>query len=65
MMIPFGTKSSIFNDHGYISRQPNNNPDVKIKPYVIDMGRENDVGNIVSAIANEVNIDSRYIGQMQ
>jgi ATP-dependent RNA helicase DeaD len=38
---------------------------VKIKPYVIDMGREHGVGNIVSAIANEVNIDSRYIGQIQ
>jgi hypothetical protein len=38
---------------------------MKIKSYVIDMGRENGVGNIVSVIANEVNIDSRYIGQIQ
>ena len=38
---------------------------MKIKPYVIDMGREHGVGNIVSAIGNEVNIDSRYIGQIQ
>jgi ATP-dependent RNA helicase DeaD len=43
------------------------NPDVKMNRYVIDVGRENGVGvgNIVGAIANEANIDSRYIGQIQ
>ncbi len=43
------------------------NPDVKMSRYVIDVGRENGVGvgNIVGAIANEANIDSRYIGQIQ
>ncbi len=43
------------------------NPDVKMCRYVIDVGRENGVGvgNIVGAIANEANIDSRYIGQIQ
>ena len=43
------------------------NPDVKMNRYVIDVGRENGVGvgNIVGAIANEANIDSRFIGQIQ
>lgn len=43
------------------------NPDVKMNRYVIEVGRENGVGvgNIVGAIANEANIDSRYIGQIQ
>ncbi|MCF1428349.1 MAG: DEAD/DEAH box helicase [Shewanella sp.] len=43
------------------------NPEVKMCRYVIDVGRENGVGvgNIVGAIANEANIDSRYIGQIQ
>lgn len=43
------------------------NPDLKMCRYVIDVGRENGVGvgNIVGAIANEANIDSRYIGAIQ
>ncbi|ABE56593.1 DEAD/DEAH box helicase-like protein [Shewanella denitrificans OS217] len=43
------------------------NPDVKMNRYVIDVGRDNGVGvgNIVGAIANEANLDSRYIGQIQ
>ncbi|MFT5789220.1 MAG: ATP-dependent RNA helicase DeaD [Shewanella sp.] len=43
------------------------NPDVKMCRYIIDVGRENGVGvgNIVGAVANEANIDSRYIGQIQ
>ncbi|SQH78381.1 ATP-dependent RNA helicase DeaD [Shewanella benthica] len=43
------------------------NPDVKMCRYIIDVGRDNGVGvgNIVGAIANEANIDSRYIGQIQ
>ena len=43
------------------------NPDVKMCRYLIDVGRDNGVGvgNIVGAIANEANIDSRYIGQIQ
>ncbi|QSX41392.1 DEAD/DEAH box helicase [Shewanella cyperi] len=43
------------------------NPDIKMNRYVIDVGREHGVGvgNIVGAIANEANIDSRYIGQIQ
>ncbi|MCE9685741.1 DEAD/DEAH box helicase [Shewanella sp. AS16] len=43
------------------------NPDMKMCRFVIDVGRENGVGvgNIVGAIANEANIDSRYIGQIQ
>ncbi|WP_394129360.1 DEAD/DEAH box helicase [Shewanella maritima] len=43
------------------------NPDVKMNRYVIDVGRENGVGvgNIVGAIANEANIESRFIGQIQ
>ncbi|QLE84138.1 MULTISPECIES: DEAD/DEAH box helicase [Shewanella] len=43
------------------------NPDVKMCRYVLDVGRDNGVGvgNIVGAIANEANIDSRYIGQIQ
>ncbi|WP_133405578.1 DEAD/DEAH box helicase [Parashewanella tropica] len=42
------------------------NPDVKMCRYVIEVGRDNNVGvgNIVGAIANEANIDSRYIGQI-
>lgn len=42
------------------------NPDVKMCRYVLDVGRDNGVGvgNIVGAIANEANIDSRYIGQI-
>ncbi|MCE9679262.1 DEAD/DEAH box helicase [Shewanella sp. AS1] len=42
-------------------------PDVKMCRYVIDVGRDHGVGvgNIVGAIANEANIDSRYIGQIQ
>ncbi|AQS38086.1 ATP-dependent RNA helicase CsdA [Shewanella psychrophila] len=43
------------------------NPDVKMCRYIIDVGRDNGVGvgNIVGAVANEANIDSRYIGQIQ
>ncbi|MFV0595061.1 DEAD/DEAH box helicase [Shewanella sp.] len=43
------------------------NPDLKMCRYVIDVGRDNGVGvgNIVGAIANEANIDSRYIGAIQ
>lgn len=43
------------------------NPDVKMCRYLIDVGRDNGVGvgNIVGAVANEANIDSRYIGQIQ
>ncbi|MEC4726071.1 DEAD/DEAH box helicase [Shewanella sp. D64] len=43
------------------------NPDVKMCRYIIDVGREHGVGvgNIVGAVANEANIDSRYIGQIQ
>ncbi|WP_025821358.1 DEAD/DEAH box helicase [Shewanella marina] len=43
------------------------NPDLKMCRYVIEVGRDNGVGvgNIVGAIANEANIDSRYIGQIQ
>ncbi|MBR9728757.1 DEAD/DEAH box helicase [Shewanella intestini] len=43
------------------------NPDVKMNRYVIDVGRDNGVGvgNIVGAIANEANIESRFIGQIQ
>ena len=43
------------------------NPDVKMNRYIIDVGRDHGVGvgNIVGAIANEANIDSRYIGQIQ
>ncbi|ASJ95551.1 MULTISPECIES: DEAD/DEAH box helicase [Shewanella] len=42
-------------------------PDVKMCRYVIDVGRDHGVGvgNIVGAVANEANIDSRYIGQIQ
>ena len=42
------------------------NPDVKMCRYLIEVGRDNNVGvgNIVGAIANEANIDSRYIGQI-
>ncbi|WP_076538601.1 DEAD/DEAH box helicase [Shewanella sp. UCD-KL21] len=42
-------------------------PDVKMCRYVIDVGRDNGVGvgNIVGAIANEANIDSQFIGQIQ
>ena len=42
------------------------NPDVKMCRYLIEVGRDNKVGvgNIVGAIANEANIDSRYIGQI-
>lgn len=42
-------------------------PDVKMCRYIIDVGRDNNVGvgNIVGAVANEANIDSRYIGQIQ
>ncbi|MBL4817046.1 DEAD/DEAH box helicase [Shewanella sp.] len=42
-------------------------PDVKMCRYIIDVGRDNGVGvgNIVGAVANEANIDSRYIGQIQ
>lgn len=42
------------------------NPDVKMRRYLIEVGRDNNVGvgNIVGAIANEANIDSRYIGQI-
>ncbi|NKF49119.1 DEAD/DEAH box helicase [Shewanella sp. WXL01] len=42
-------------------------PDVKMNRYVIDVGRDNGVGvgNIVGAIANEANIESRFIGQIQ
>ncbi|QYJ75908.1 MULTISPECIES: DEAD/DEAH box helicase [Shewanella] len=43
------------------------NPDISMKRYLIDVGRDHNVGvgNIVGAIANEANIDSRYIGQIQ
>jgi len=43
------------------------NPDVKMCRYIIDVGRDHGVGvgNIVGAVANEANIDSRYIGQIQ
>ncbi|MBE8167698.1 MAG: DEAD/DEAH box helicase [Shewanella sp.] len=43
------------------------NPDVKMCRYVIDVGRDNNVGvgNIVGAIANEANIESKFIGQIQ
>ena len=42
-------------------------PDVKMCRYVIEVGRDNGVGvgNIVGAIANEANIDSQFIGQIQ
>ncbi|QYJ94320.1 DEAD/DEAH box helicase [Shewanella spartinae] len=42
-------------------------PDVKMCRYVLDVGRDHGVGvgNIVGAVANEANIDSRYIGQIQ
>ncbi|GGI80167.1 DEAD/DEAH box helicase [Shewanella gelidii] len=43
------------------------NPDLKMRRYVIEVGRDNGVGvgNIVGAIANEANIESRFIGQIQ
>ncbi|GLP97408.1 DEAD/DEAH box helicase [Paraferrimonas sedimenticola] len=42
-------------------------PDVTMKRYQIMVGREHGVGvgNIVGAIANEADIDSRYIGQIE
>ncbi|GGY93419.1 MULTISPECIES: DEAD/DEAH box helicase [Shewanella] len=43
------------------------NPDIKMCRYMLEVGRDHGVGvgNIVGAIANEANIDSRYIGQIQ
>ncbi|MFQ6370652.1 DEAD/DEAH box helicase [Shewanella sp. YIC-542] len=43
------------------------NPDIKMCRYTLEVGRDHGVGvgNIVGAIANEANIDSRYIGQIQ
>lgn len=42
-------------------------PDVAMTRYQIDVGRNHGVnaGNIVGAIANEANIESRYIGQIR
>ncbi|MGB0893392.1 MAG: DEAD/DEAH box helicase [Parashewanella sp.] len=41
-------------------------PDVKMCRYLIEVGRDNGVGvgNIVGAIANEANIESKFIGQI-
>ncbi|MBV7315265.1 DEAD/DEAH box helicase [Shewanella sp. NIFS-20-20] len=43
------------------------NPDLKMCRYIIDVGRDHGVGvgNIVGAIANEANIESRFIGHIQ
>ncbi len=42
-------------------------PDIEMKRYRIEVGREHDVkpGNIVGAIANEADIESRYIGHIE
>tara|TARA_B100001094_G_scaffold333468_1_gene413031 strand:- start:18622 stop:20385 length:1764 start_codon:yes stop_codon:yes gene_type:complete len=42
-------------------------PDVVMKRYQIDVGRQHQVsvGNIVGAIANEANIESRFIGHIK
>ncbi|QSX33145.1 DEAD/DEAH box helicase [Shewanella avicenniae] len=50
-----------------IAEQLKDNPEIKMARYVIEVGRDHGVGvgNIVGAIANEANIDSRYIGQIQ
>ena len=42
-------------------------PQGDMQRYVLSVGREHNVkpGNIVGAIANEANIDSRYIGQIE
>ncbi|KFZ38930.1 RNA helicase [Shewanella mangrovi] len=49
------------------AEQLKDNPDIKMARYVIEVGRDHGVGvgNIVGAIANEADIDSRYIGQIQ
>ena len=45
----------------------NDNPDVKVCHYIIGVDSDNGIGmgNIVGAVTNEANIDSRYIGQIQ
>ncbi|WP_163932336.1 DEAD/DEAH box helicase [Paraferrimonas sp. SM1919] len=42
-------------------------PEVQLQRYLIDVGRSHgvQVGNIVGAIANEADIESRYIGQIE
>ncbi|MFT4635900.1 MAG: ATP-dependent RNA helicase DeaD [Arenicella sp.] len=43
------------------------NPDVKMQRFRLDVGRRNQVkpGNIVGAIANEAELESKYIGEIE
>ncbi len=42
-------------------------PDVEMQRFYLDVGRQNDVkpGNIVGAIANEADLESQYIGEIE